>query len=223
MKAIEPANIVEWIPYSNLENINYLTKGGYSEIYTAKWINGSYDEWDSKEQQLIRLEEQDVVLKRLENVESANKRWFEEATTHLNINDLIQLEENDSLYMNSSENYTSSSKLFTSKVHQFENLPEPRNATEEQQAFHSNKSYDFHIPNHIDDIGKLSTQNNNYSKITSSNKSFKRRLENDFQEIIQQVKRYRINIDDEEEIYNNPNFHSEEQDEFELPENMDEN
>ncbi|POG79165.1 kinase-like domain-containing protein [Rhizophagus irregularis DAOM 181602=DAOM 197198] len=402
MKAIEPANIVEWIPYSNLENINYLTKGGYSEIYTAKWINGSYDEWDSKEQQLIRLEEQDVVLKRLENVESANKRWFEEATSHLNISnkwsdsivqcygltqDLLNgdymlvmdkfdtdlrkyLQQNhnqftwkeriqiavniiDALYkihhyenaihrdlhsgnilfrskfnisdlgfcgpadkplksiygnlpyiapeviagkettfesdiysiamlmweissgqppfinyehdyylaMNIikgirpkivpgtpieyknlmiqcwdanplkrpdintlSENYTSSSKLFTSKVHQFENLPEPRNATEEeQQAFHSNKSYDFHIPNHIDDIGKLSTQNNNYSKITSSNKSFKRRLENDFQEIIQQVKRYRINIDDEEEIYNNPNFHSEEQDEFELPENMDEN
>ncbi|CAB4492104.1 uncharacterized protein OCT59_002318 [Rhizophagus irregularis] len=127
--------------------------------------------------------------------------------------------------MNSLENYTSSSKLlFTSKVHQFENLPEPRNATEEeQQAFHSNKSCDFHIPNHIDDIGKLSNQNNNSSKITSSNKSFKRRLENDFQEIMQQMKRNRINIDDEEEIYNNPNFHSEEQDEFELPENMDEN
>ncbi|PKB91755.1 hypothetical protein RhiirA5_447674 [Rhizophagus irregularis] len=45
-------------------------------------------------------------------------------------------------------------------------------------AFHSNKSYDFHIPNHIDDIGKLSNQSNNSSKITNSNKSFKRRLEN---------------------------------------------
>ncbi|CAB5212100.1 unnamed protein product [Rhizophagus irregularis] len=118
-------------------------------------------------------------------------------------------EENNSLKTNNLENHTSSSRLFTSKVHQFENLPEPRNATE---AFHSNKSYDFHIPNHIDDIGKLSTQNNNSSKITSN-----------FQEIMQQMKRNRINIDDEEEIYNNPNFHSEEQDEFELPENMDEN
>ncbi|PKC60935.1 hypothetical protein RhiirA1_444681 [Rhizophagus irregularis] len=120
--------------------------------------------------------------------------------------DLVQLKENDSLYMNSSENYTSSSKLFTSKIHQFENLPEPRNATE---AFHSNKSYDFHIPNNIDDIGNLGSQNNNSSKIN-------------YQEIMQQMKRDHINIDDEEEIYNNPNFHSEEQDEFELPENMDE-
>ncbi|PKC59202.1 hypothetical protein RhiirA1_469798 [Rhizophagus irregularis] len=44
------------IPYNNFQNIEYLTKGGCSEIYTAKWINGSYDKWDSKEQQIKRLE-----------------------------------------------------------------------------------------------------------------------------------------------------------------------
>ncbi|PKC70157.1 hypothetical protein RhiirA1_455168 [Rhizophagus irregularis] len=44
-----------------------------------------------------------------------------------------------------STNYISS-RLFTSKVHQFENLPEQKNATEEEQeAFHS-KTYDFSIP-----------------------------------------------------------------------------
>src|SRR3984957_14850241 len=31
---------------------------------------------------------------------------------------------------NSKTNYTTSSRLFTSKIHKFENLPEPRNATE---------------------------------------------------------------------------------------------
>ncbi|RGB30847.1 kinase-like domain-containing protein [Rhizophagus diaphanus] len=427
MKTIKPNSIAEWIPYTNFKNINYLTKGGYSDIYTAEWINGSYIEWVSKEQQLKRFGEQYVVLKRLENVKSANKRWFEEAISHLNISnkwaDLIvkcygltqdplngdymlvmnkldidlrkylqqnhtqltwkeriqiatkiikalyrihnenaihrdlhsgnvlvhfgctnisdlgfcgpadrptksiygnlpyiapevitgqettfksdiysiamlmweissgqppfinyghdynlamnivngirpkvvpgtpleyknlmiqcwdasplkrpdiktllnridklnlfyqtisdepiKLEENSRLEIN---NYI---RLFTSKVHQFENLPEPRNATEEeQQEFHSNKLYDFHIPNHIDDIGKLGNQSNNSSKITNSNKSFKRRLENDFQEIMQQMKRNRINIDDEEDINNNPNFHSKEQNEFEHPENMDEN
>ena len=40
--------IVEWIPYDNFQNIEYLTKGGCSEIYTADWIDGQYDEWDSK-------------------------------------------------------------------------------------------------------------------------------------------------------------------------------
>ncbi|POG82942.1 kinase-like domain-containing protein [Rhizophagus irregularis DAOM 181602=DAOM 197198] len=85
METTDPDSIIEWIPYSNLININYLAKGGYSEIYTAEWIHGKYDEWDSKEQQLKRLGEQVVILKRLENFESANKRWFEEAISHLNI------------------------------------------------------------------------------------------------------------------------------------------
>src|SRR6266516_8147871 len=55
METLMPNTIIEWIPYNDLQNINYLTKGGFSEIYTADWIDGKYGEWDSKEQQLIRL------------------------------------------------------------------------------------------------------------------------------------------------------------------------
>ena len=81
LETLRPNVIVEWIPYNNLQNIKYLTKGGFSEIYTADWIDGCYFEWDSRKQQLIRQFEsgvQYVVLKRLENVESANQSWFEE-------------------------------------------------------------------------------------------------------------------------------------------------
>ena len=78
METLAPNRVVEWIPYNNLQNIKYLTKGGCSEIYTADWIDGRYDEWDSKNQQLERLGEHEVILKRLENVENANKSWFEE-------------------------------------------------------------------------------------------------------------------------------------------------
>ncbi|POG61959.1 kinase-like domain-containing protein [Rhizophagus irregularis DAOM 181602=DAOM 197198] len=89
INTLEPDSIVEWIPYNNLKNIKYLTKGGYSEIYTAEWTDGNFIEWDSTQQQLKRIGGpglvQNVVLKRLENVESANKRWFEEANSHLNI------------------------------------------------------------------------------------------------------------------------------------------
>ena len=73
--------IVEWIPYYNLQNIKYLTKGGCSEIYTAVWIDGRYEEWDLKEKQLKRYGSINVVLKKLENVESANKSWFDEVYT----------------------------------------------------------------------------------------------------------------------------------------------
>ncbi|GET63093.1 kinase-like domain-containing protein [Rhizophagus irregularis DAOM 181602=DAOM 197198] len=85
MESLMPSRIVEWIPYSNLENIKYLTKGGFSKIYTAGWIDGRYDEWDSEKKQLTRFGNLDIVLKELENVESANQSWFEEAKSHLTI------------------------------------------------------------------------------------------------------------------------------------------
>ena len=78
-----PNSIIEWIPYCNLKDVKYLTRGGFSEIFTAEWINGYYDEWDSKKQRLKRFEmmhdeAQSVVLKKLVNVESANQNWLEE-------------------------------------------------------------------------------------------------------------------------------------------------
>ena len=78
METLRPDKIVEWIPYFNFKNIKYLTKGGCSEIYTAIWIGGRYDEWDSKEKKLTRIGSSYVVLKELENVESANRSWLEE-------------------------------------------------------------------------------------------------------------------------------------------------
>ena len=78
IETFRPDTIIEWIPYNNLQNIRYLTKGGFSEIYTADWIDGRYEEWDSKEQKLIRLGREKVILKGLENVENANQSWLEE-------------------------------------------------------------------------------------------------------------------------------------------------
>jgi hypothetical protein len=78
MKTLAPFKIVEWIPYNELQNIEYLTKGGCSEIFTAYWIDGSYEEWDSKKKTLRSYGGHDVILKKLENVESANRSWFEE-------------------------------------------------------------------------------------------------------------------------------------------------
>src|SRR5687768_3472417 len=78
MEIFRPSSIVEWIPYNNLQNIKFLTRGGFSEIYTAIWSDGRYDKWDSEEQKLKRFGSHKVVLKKLENVESAKKSWFEE-------------------------------------------------------------------------------------------------------------------------------------------------
>jgi hypothetical protein len=76
-ETLKPDMVIEWIPYDKLKNIEYLKKGGCSEIYTANWIDGRYVEWDSKNQRLKRFGSQEVILKRLENSEGA-RRWFEE-------------------------------------------------------------------------------------------------------------------------------------------------
>ncbi|POG77644.1 hypothetical protein GLOIN_2v1473657 [Rhizophagus irregularis DAOM 181602=DAOM 197198] len=83
METLRPNVIVEWIPYNNFQDICYLTKGGFSEIYTAVWINGGYEEWDSEKQKLKRFGNQKVILKELENVENANRSWLEEVCTYL--------------------------------------------------------------------------------------------------------------------------------------------
>ncbi|RGB32316.1 kinase-like domain-containing protein [Rhizophagus diaphanus] len=395
MKIIAPYLISEWIPYNNLQNIKYLTRGGFSEIYTAVWIDGNFIEWNSEEQQLKRSGTHNVVLKRLGNIENANQNWIEEAKSHLDLSnrwgevvrcygltqdplngnymlkifttnnkqltwkeriqiaeDIIeamerihkenaihrdlhsgnilykfgtmfrisdlgfcgpadrplksiygnlpylapeviigkghtyksdiysiamlmweissgqppfssyehdyhlamnivngirpkvvlgtpleyknlmkqcwdadpskrpnsntlwkkirdislfyqsqsndQLEENNSLEINNSNSLVNYA-ISTSKVHQFENFPEPRNATEEElEAFHS-KLHDFNISNKIEDFNKLNNQKNGKSKISST--IFK----------------------DEDEIYNNPNLRSEEQNYLELPENVQSN
>uniref|UniRef100_U9T3X6 Uncharacterized protein n=1 Tax=Rhizophagus irregularis (strain DAOM 181602 / DAOM 197198 / MUCL 43194) TaxID=747089 RepID=U9T3X6_RHIID len=99
----------------------------------------------------------------------------------------------------------------------------------ELEAFHS-KSLDFNIPDNIDEFDKSGNQKNSTSKLSSIFKvrSYPKYLkgiqrmaniQNNYKEETMQhkVKKNDNNFDDEDEIYNNPNFHSEEQNEFELP------
>ncbi|RGB39617.1 kinase-like domain-containing protein [Rhizophagus diaphanus] len=109
-------------------------------------------------------------------------------SNHVNINDLEINKTN--------MNYTSS-RLFTTKVYQFENFPEPRNAT---KAFYS-KSYNFSIPYNVDDF------DSQISKDDNSKSEFSKEF-------------IKLQINDGDEMYNDPNLHSEEQDELEIPDEI---
>ncbi|CAB4435798.1 unnamed protein product [Rhizophagus irregularis] len=87
----------------------------------------------------------------------------------------------------------------------------------EQEAFHS-KPYDFSVPYNVDDFGKSSNQNT--SKISSIIKDSSKKLSKVFKKLrisSKNVLTQNVNNEDEDEVYNNPNLHSEEQDEFEIP------
>ncbi|GBC12452.2 kinase-like domain-containing protein [Rhizophagus irregularis DAOM 181602=DAOM 197198] len=118
------------------------------------------------------------------------------------------------------ENYTSS-RLFTSKIHNFGNLPEPRNAIEEEQeGFHS-KLYDFNIPNNIDDFNKSNKRNSKSSKVITMIRGDSEKLPEEFIKLQinsnDDEKEITQRVDDDDEVYNNPNLHSKEQDELEIP------
>ncbi|GES81104.1 kinase-like domain-containing protein [Rhizophagus clarus] len=85
IESFRPDNIIEWIPYNKLQDIKYVTKGGFSEIYSANWIDGRYFDWYTEGQRLIRTGKFKVILKNLGNINKADKKWFEEAKIHLTL------------------------------------------------------------------------------------------------------------------------------------------
>ncbi|GBC12425.2 kinase-like domain-containing protein [Rhizophagus irregularis DAOM 181602=DAOM 197198] len=98
-----------------------------------------------------------------------------------------------------------------------------------EYSFHS-KLYDFNIPKNIDDFGQSSNQNNKrnsnaieagntrltnvFKELRVNSKSLDTVQNNYYRDTIQQPQTGDIDDDDE---YNNPNLHSEEQEEFEIP------
>ncbi|EXX71934.1 hypothetical protein RirG_073990 [Rhizophagus irregularis DAOM 197198w] len=140
-------------------------------------------------------------------------------------NEPTQLEINKNFETNKTSSFKTnyaSSKLSTSKVHQFGFFPEPKNATEEEQEAFYSKSYDvFQIPDNIDDFNNSSYwKNNSTSKMSSIIKANSKDAQNDHEIETMQQQIKNINLKDENEIHNNPNLHSEEQDESEIPDSI---
>src|SRR5581483_11119091 len=73
--------VLEWIPYNKLSDINYYDKGGFSEIYKAIWLDGPIDSWNFNKQQWNRWNFQTgykVVLKILNNSLRLNSKFLDE-------------------------------------------------------------------------------------------------------------------------------------------------
>ena len=73
-----PKRILEWIPFEEFKNIEKLTEGGFSTIYTATWTRGYLCDYDENKKEFIRFGSQRVVLKSLNNSNNAGKAFFDE-------------------------------------------------------------------------------------------------------------------------------------------------
>jgi hypothetical protein len=77
-----PNQIMEWIPFDQFENVEYLTRGGFGSIYTAIWKRGRVFDYDENKKELIYFGSQGVVLKLLYNSNDPGKRFFDEVVNN---------------------------------------------------------------------------------------------------------------------------------------------
>ncbi|CAG8521218.1 17594_t:CDS:2 [Gigaspora margarita] len=49
-----PYCIIEWIKFCDLENIEFLDKGGFGEVYSAVWTRGEIVDWNATENDFVR-------------------------------------------------------------------------------------------------------------------------------------------------------------------------
>jgi serine/threonine protein kinase len=60
--------VLEWIPYDRFHNIEYIARGGFGKVYRASWLDGYMINWDNKNQNWKRRNQNMfVALKSLDN------------------------------------------------------------------------------------------------------------------------------------------------------------
>ncbi|GBC03716.1 hypothetical protein RclHR1_05290004 [Rhizophagus clarus] len=83
LNAVHHTKCLEWVPYENFKNVNYITRGGFSRIYLADWL-GYICCWDIENQDWKRISEK-VALKILNSSFSTIKDFLNEVKSHLEI------------------------------------------------------------------------------------------------------------------------------------------
>ncbi|CAG8442374.1 15466_t:CDS:2 [Dentiscutata heterogama] len=78
--------IIEWIPYKQLEDIQNMTKGGYSAVSSAIWLDGPIEYWDSKRREWSRKSKYRVALKFIKKSSTTNDRVLNELGCHIKCN-----------------------------------------------------------------------------------------------------------------------------------------
>ncbi|UZO14384.1 uncharacterized protein OCT59_005843 [Rhizophagus irregularis] len=132
-KARNHLEVIEWIPYNRLRNIQYLAKGGFSIIYKAVLLDGFINKWDKENKQWERyyneIKDEDYEDAKKGNIESPlnenEKHGYNIVLKRINNSSNI----NDD-FLNELKNYlnfvrsTDNNKLLSIKLHGITRVPE---------------------------------------------------------------------------------------------------
>ncbi|GBC07793.1 hypothetical protein RclHR1_00770006 [Rhizophagus clarus] len=69
---------MEFVPYNQFKNIEFIAEGGFSKIYKATWVNGPINSRGIDRKNISRLSNHTVILKKLNNSKNITSRELNE-------------------------------------------------------------------------------------------------------------------------------------------------
>ncbi|GBC25332.2 kinase-like domain-containing protein [Rhizophagus irregularis DAOM 181602=DAOM 197198] len=92
INAVYHKKCLEWIPFEDFEGVTPKAKGGFGEIYEAKWPKGYICYWDIENKEWNRRSNIKVALKKLDDFFDRITEFLNEIKSHLDIylTDVIQ-------------------------------------------------------------------------------------------------------------------------------------
>ena len=82
LNANDTWELIEWIEYTNLENIEFVAHGGFGSVYKAVWKDGpieiSYETRNNKKFELQRSSNEEVAVKKFRNATHVSLEFLNE-------------------------------------------------------------------------------------------------------------------------------------------------
>ncbi|RIB26447.1 kinase-like domain-containing protein [Gigaspora rosea] len=83
LEATRNYQVLEWVEFKDITDIEFLAEGGYGKVYKAIWKSGPIESYDNKKQRWNRVGETGIVLKSIKNLENVEKDFFNEIETQM--------------------------------------------------------------------------------------------------------------------------------------------
>ncbi|CAB4415486.1 unnamed protein product [Rhizophagus irregularis] len=82
------SELIEWIEYSNFENVEFVAHGGFGSVYKAIWKDGPIERpfWNINKSKWNRNGNKKVAIKKFRNVTSFSSEFLNEVRNNLELN-----------------------------------------------------------------------------------------------------------------------------------------